>query len=182
MANEPTLTVAIFASDKGPGDAERASVMSSAGAYFARRGARLVALSEAGTLPLPAITSARAAGGEVEIFTDDHFAAPKALASVPLVRIADRDQRLRKLSERAACYVVLPGSLATITSLFKSTLGLEISKPVVFLNHHHSFDVLRGFTTDVLTFGRPGTDRNFQFADNVEDLWNKVAKVTGHRG
>lgn len=182
MANEPGPTIAIFASDKGPGDAERASVMSSAGAYFARRGARLVTLTEGGALPLPAITSARAAGGEVEIFTDNEFVAPKALTSVPLVRIADRDQRLQQLSDRAACYVVLPGSLATISSLFKGTLGLSISKPVVFLNHRRSFEILRGFTTDILTFGRPGTDRNFQFAENVEDLWNKVAKVTGYRG
>lgn len=181
MADAPQLTVAIFASDKGPGDAERASVMSSAGAYFARRGARIITLTEGGSLPLPAITSARAAGGQVEIFTDDEFEAPKALASIPLTRIADRQQRLKRLSDVAACYVVLPGSLASISNLFQATLGQNIEKPVVLLNHRHAFEVLRGFSADILTFGRPGTDRNFQFADNVEDLWNKVAKVTGQR-
>ncbi len=180
MAREPGLTVALFASDKGPGDAERASVMSSAGAYFARRGARLITLTEGG-LPLPAITSARAAGGEVEIFTDDVFVPPRALSSVPLVRISDARERWRQLAARCDCYVILPGSLASISSLFHATLGSDHVRPVVFLNHHHNFEVLRGFVSDVLTFGRPGKDRNFQFADNVEDLWSKVSRITGHR-
>lgn len=181
MAAEPSLTVAVFASDKGPGDAERAAVMSSTGAYFARRGARIITLTEGHTLPLPAITSARAAGGQVEVYTDDTFVLPKALESVPLVRIADRKERLRELADAAACYVVLPGSLASISNLFMGTLGLEIAKPVVLLNHHHAFEVLRGFTSDIVTFGRPGFDRNLQFADSVEDLWNKVQKVSGVR-
>lgn len=179
MAIEPKLTVAIFASDKGPGDAERASVMSATGAYFARRGARIITLTEGDTLPLPALTSARAAGGQVEIFTDEAFTSPKALESIPVVRIEDRQERLRKLAEHAACYIVLPGSLASISNLFMGTLRLEISKPVVVLDHHNAFHVLRGFTSDVLTFGRPGAGRNLQFADSVEELWNKVVKVTG---
>lgn len=180
MAREPGVTVAIFASDKGPGDAERASVMSSTGAYFARKGARLIALTEGG-LPLPAITSARAAGGEVEIYTDNEFVPPRALSSVPLVRIHEPQERWQRLSAACDAYVVLPGSLASIYSLFHATLGTENYRPVVFLNHHQGFEVLRGFVSDVLTFGRPGKDRNFQFADNVEDLWNKVARVTGYR-
>ena len=41
-------TIAVFASDKGPGDAERASIMSQAGTYFARKGARVVCLVKHG--------------------------------------------------------------------------------------------------------------------------------------
>ena len=51
--------IAVFASDRGPGDAERASLMSQAGSYFARRGARIVCLAEDDVIPVPLITAIR---------------------------------------------------------------------------------------------------------------------------
>ena len=59
MAGEPATlkpTLAVFASDQGPGDPERASIMSQAGALLARRGARIVCLVEGNCVPVPLIT------------------------------------------------------------------------------------------------------------------------------
>ena len=49
-------TLAVFASQQGPGDPERSSIMSQAGTYFARKGARIVCLIDALTVPVPLIT------------------------------------------------------------------------------------------------------------------------------
>ena len=57
LTNTP-LRVAVFASDRGPGDAERASIMSQTGTYFAKRGANLICLAENGVIPVPLITAA----------------------------------------------------------------------------------------------------------------------------
>ncbi|MEO8882502.1 MAG: hypothetical protein ABI377_03655 [Devosia sp.] len=77
-------TLAVFASDKGPGDAERASIMSQVGTYFARKGARIVCLAEGKSIAIPLVTSARAVGGEIIVIGDDKFSLPRALAGVPL--------------------------------------------------------------------------------------------------
>jgi hypothetical protein len=83
--NHPAL--AVFASDKGPGDAERSSIMSQAGTLLARHGARIICLADETLDNIPLITSARAAGGEVLIVADAAFQAPAALAEVPVVLI-----------------------------------------------------------------------------------------------
>ncbi|MDB5537996.1 MAG: hypothetical protein JWQ65_2871, partial [Devosia sp.] len=44
--------LAVFASDKGPGDAERASIMTQAGMYFARHGASIICVAENGVIPV----------------------------------------------------------------------------------------------------------------------------------
>jgi hypothetical protein len=51
-------TIGVFASDKGPGDPERSSLMTQVGTLFARRGARLVCLAEKGVIPVPLVTAA----------------------------------------------------------------------------------------------------------------------------
>jgi len=181
LAPSHDLTVALFASDKGPGDAERSSIMSSTGSYFARHGARLVTLGEAGTLPLPAIRSARAAGGEVRILADDGFQVPKALANVPVDRVPEREARLKNLAGLADCYVALPGSIETVSSLFAATMGLGIRKPVVLLNHHRAYEVMRGLAADVLSHGIKHHERHVQVADSVEDLWHRVVRMTERR-
>ena len=53
--------IGIFASVKGPGDPERASLMSQTGTLFARRGAQLLCLWEEGVGPLPLMTAAQTA-------------------------------------------------------------------------------------------------------------------------
>jgi hypothetical protein len=173
-------TVAIFASDKGPGDAERASIMSQAGTYFARRGARIVCLAEGRSVAIPLITSARAVGGEIVVIGDESFALPRALISVPLEQFAEADQRLARVGALADAFVGLPGSLASITSLYLSWLkagGATAGKPVVFYNRNNAFEVLRGYVADVVAHSVPHHERLIQFSDSIEDLWARINRL-----
>jgi len=183
-SGKPTL--AVFASDLGPGDPERASIMSQAGSILSRRGARIVCLAEQEAIAVPLITSARAAGGEVLIIADDRVKIPAALADVPIERIADRDARLARVAALATVFVGLPGSLASTSSLYSSWVkagGGDGGKPVVLLNRNRAFEVLRGMAADVLSHSVKRHDRYVVFTDSIEDLWNKVSwalNETGH--
>ncbi|MBE7733699.1 hypothetical protein [Devosia faecipullorum] len=172
--------IAIFASDKGPGDAERASLMGEVGLVFARKGGQIICLAENGVLPVPLITAARAAGGAVEVLADKGVVLPPALTAVPITVVPDQVERLAYLSATASVLVGLPGSLASATALFR-TWASDARLPVVMLNRHRAFEAIRGFAADVLSPSLPGHDRGIQFADNVEDLWNKVAWVGEQR-
>lgn len=171
------LTIAIFASDKGHGDPERASLMGEAGRMFARKGARMLCLAEGGALPVPLITAARTAGGSVDVVADASIVLPQALDGVPITVLPERAERLAYLANAASVFVALPGSLASISALFGTWASGPV-RPVVMLNRHRAFEVLRGFATDVLAASVSGYDKNVQFTDNVEDLWNKVAWVS----
>ena len=95
-------TLAIFASDIGPGDAERASIMSQVGTYFARKGARILCLAEGKTIAIPLVTSARAVGGEIIVIADDKFTLPRALSGVPIEKIADPAERMARVHAQPA--------------------------------------------------------------------------------
>jgi predicted Rossmann-fold nucleotide-binding protein len=179
---KPTLT--IFASDKGPGDAERSSIMSQTGAYLARRGARVLCLAERGTIPVPLITAARAAGGEVAIIADASIILPPALTGVPIEVRPDAGERLARIADETDAFVGLPGSMASVSSLFAAWTAARAGGhelPVVLLNRHRAFEVLRGYSADVLSHGLKGYDRMIQFADSIEDLWIRVARMIGER-
>lgn len=170
--------IGVFASDKGPGDPERASLMSQTGTLFARRGAQLLCLWEQGVGPLPLMTAAQTAGGTVSVLADEEAALPPALSGVPVRVIADRKARHAQLAEEAQVLVALPGSLASTSALFESWASTRgRTRPVVMLNRHRAFEVVKGFAGDVLSHSVAGYDRNVQFADSVEDLWNKVSWV-----
>jgi predicted Rossmann-fold nucleotide-binding protein len=175
-------TLAVFASDKGPGDAERASIMSQAGTYFARKGARIVCLAEGRSTAIPLITSARAAGGEIIVIADQSFGLPRALAGVPLEQIADVEGRLARVAALADAFIGLPGSLASISSLYLTWLkagGGAGGKPVVLYNRNNAFEVLRGYSADILSHSIRHHERLMQFADSIEDLWSRVSRLTG---
>ncbi len=176
----PGPVVAVFASDQGPGDPERASLMSEFGRVFARKGAALVCLAENGVIPVPLITAARTAGGTVDVLADTSIIMPPALSSVPVSVVPERKERLARLSETASVFVGLPGSLASITALFGTWTNAH-GRPVVLLNRHKAFEVIRGFATDVLAASMSGSDRRIQFADSVDDLWNKVSAIEQRR-
>ena len=182
---EPTVTgpvIAVFASDKGPGDPERASIMSQAGTYFAKRGARIVCLAENGIIPVPLITAARTAGGSVEIIADASITLPPALAGVTMEVLADKAERLTRMAQRVEAYVALPGSLASASSLFGAWAAGKAqgrTPPVVMLNRHRAYEVMRGYAADVLSPGLPGYDRAVQFADTIEDLWARLMRLVG---
>lgn len=177
MLTPPRPSVAVFASDKGPGDAERASIMSQAGSYIARKGARIVCLAEKEDLAVPLVTSARAAGGDVLIICDEDFVMPAALADVPMERIADPEQRLVRLAAHAQVFIGLPGSLASASQLFSSWVksgGGAGGRGVVLFNRNRAFEAMRGMAADVLSHAIRRHDRYIQFTDSVEDLWTKV--------
>lgn len=181
-ASSPVL--AVFASDRGPGDAERASLMSQAGAHLARRGARLVCLAEDGVIPIPLITAARAVGGHVELVADTSIVLPPALSGVSMEVLAGKADRLARMGQRVDAFVALPGSLASATALFgawASARSVGRTLPVVMLNRHRAYEVMRGYAADVLAHGLPGYDRSVQFADSVEDLWSRVSRLVGER-
>jgi predicted Rossmann-fold nucleotide-binding protein len=172
--------VAVFASDKGPGDPERSSLMSQAGSYFARRGTRIVCLAENGVIPVPLITAARAAGGVVQIIADATIALPKALAGATMEVVPDKDERLARVAQLADAYVALPGSLASASALFGAWAVAKAqgrTLPVVMLNRHRAYEVMRGYAADVLSPGLPGYERAVQFADTIEDLWARLSRL-----
>ena len=47
-------------------------------------------------------------------------------------------------------------------------------KPVVFFDRNGAFKVMRGYTADVISTSIKGYDRYVQFADSIEDVWNKA--------
>lgn len=179
ISSAPVL--AVFASDKGPGDPERASLMSQAGTYLARRGASLVVLAEQGVIPVPLITAARTAGGQVQIVADASIVLPPALREVTLEVLNGRNERLARVAQLASAFVALPGSLASASALFGCWTAAQVQGrplPVIMLNRHRAFEVVRGYAADVLSPGLPGYDKAVQFADNIEDLWSRVSRLT----
>lgn len=186
MAAEPATvrpTLAVFASHQGPGDPERASIMSQVGAIFARRGARIVCLAEAGALPVPLITSARSSGGEVLMIGDGLVSVPSALAAVPIEHIAEAEARIARIAALADGFVGLPGSLASSAGLYRAWVAAGAGpgrKPVVLLNRNRAFEVVRGMSADVLSHSVKQYDRIAVFTDSIEDLWNKVDWALGH--
>ena len=135
---QSSIAVAIFASDKGPGDPERASLMGEVGRVFARKGARMLCLAENGIIPVPLITAARTAGGAVEIVAD----AIQQLSGRPAVRtdaiLSTRDlTRARQIREFAESTLDKPVTLTDIARevgvstsslqrLFKQAYGVTV--------------------------------------------------------
>ena len=151
--------------------------MSQAGSYLARKGARLVCLADDGVVPVPLVTSARSAGGEVTLITDAAYAEPAALTGVVVEHQPTVEARLIRLAELSNLYVALPGSLASAISLYRTWVkggGGAGHKPVVFYDRNGAFKVIRGYASDVLSNSVPNSDRYLQFADSVEDIWNKA--------
>ena len=186
MAGEPTTlrpTLAVFASDQGPGDPERASIMSQAGAILARHGARIVCLVEGKTVPVPLITAARTSGGEVLLVGDGDVALPPALSDLSVEHLAEPEARIARVAALADAFVGLPGSLASSANLYRAWVAAGAGsshKPVVMFNRNRAFEVMRGMSQDVLSHSVKQYDRMAVFTDNIDDLWNKVAWALGH--
>ena len=186
MAAEPATlkpTLAVFASDQGPGDPERASIMSQAGAVFARKGVRIVCLAEGNGVPIPLITSARSSGGEVLVIGDGIVTLPPALASMAIEHIVEPDARIARVAALADGFVGLPGSLASAANLYRCWVAAGAGpghKPVILLNRNRAFEVVRGMSADVLSHSVKQFDRMAVFSDTIDDLWNKVAWALGH--
>ena len=109
---------------------------------------------------------------------DESFAEPNYLAGVTVEHAATAELRLARLATISTLYVALPGSLMSAIALYRTWVrggGGEGRKPVVFLDHRGAFKVVRGYAADVLSTSIKSHDRYIQFADSVEDIWNRVA-------
>jgi hypothetical protein len=156
--------------------------MSQVGTYFARKGAGIVCLAQDDTIPVPLITSARAAGGFIRIFAGDSFKPPRALSNVPVERIADPEERLQRMGAMAQAFVGLPGSLSSIAALYATWVragGSESHKPIVLLNRNNAFEVIRGFAADILSHSVSHSERLMQFTETVEDAWTRITRLVG---
>lgn len=186
MAGEPAPagpTLAVFASERGRGDPERAAIMSQVGAMLARRQARIVCLAEGDNLPVPLISGARTSGGHVLLIGDMTVALPPALANLSIERIEAPEERLARVAALADGFVGLPGSLLSAANLYRAWVaagGGPSHKPVVLLNRNRAFEVIRGLSQDVLSHSVKQFDRMAVFSDTVDDLWNRIAWALGH--
>jgi hypothetical protein len=185
VAAEPARiapTLAVFASESGPGDPERSSLMTYAGNLMARHHARLVSVAHDGYVAVPLITSARAAGGDVLVVADAATNLPSALGGVPVERLATEEERLQRVAGLADLFVGLPGSMASAADLYKTWVragGGGSGKPVVLLNRNRAFEVMRGMAIDILSHSVRRQERMLVFTDNHEDLWNRIAWALG---
>ncbi len=173
------ITVVVFASDQGPGDAERTAIMSQTGNILAKQKARIICLVQDDLLPLPLLTSARLAGADIELICDKEIDLPTALKDIDKTIIEDAAERHKALAQVADCFVGLPGSLASATSFFLTIVDLGASKPMVFLNKNRAFEILRGISVDVFAHSFHKAHRNIQFVETVDEIWPKVEKLTG---
>ncbi len=175
MADKSTLV--IFASDQGPGDAERTPIMSQTGKLLASKDVKLVFLVENGVVPMAILKSSFSRGAEVELICDGGCDLPGGLKEVNQRTISDQSARYAALAEMADCFVILPGSLDTAISHFQTIKELGAKIPMVFLNQNKAFEIVRGFSNDVFAHTFPTAHKNLQFAEDVDDIWAKVSKV-----
>lgn len=174
-------TLAIFASENGPGDAERASIMSQVGSFLAKKGARLVCSASGDGLCIPLINSAVAAGGEVLIVSCPQSEVPEALSGIKVERFDTKEAEQRRISEIADALVGLPGSLRSVTSLYETWLQSDGKLPVTLLNRNRAYEVMRGFAVDVLSHSLKDWENSLQIADNVDDMWNRLTRTFAAR-
>lgn len=169
------ISLALFASEKGPGDAERAGIMSQAGSFLAKKGVRIICVVGKDGVSVPLVKSARAAGGDVLFLAPKKFKAPSALADVTIEHCATPEAARERLHALADAYVGLPGSLASATNLFEAWSSGP--KPVALLNRNRAFEVIRGFAVDVMADGKKNWERDLHISDNMDDLWNRLSRM-----
>jgi len=172
-----SYALAIFASDKGPGDAGRSSIMSETGTFLAKKGVRIICLVNQSGLSVPLVKSARAAGGEVLVIADDKFVMPPAISGIDVERFATLAERRQRVGELSNALLGLPGSLDSVTNLYETWVATGGQKPVALLNRHRAYEVLRGFAADIYGYTVSDWERRLQISENLDELWNKLTKV-----
>ncbi len=171
------LSVAVFASDKGPGNAGRSSIMSEAGTFLAKKGARIICPVSQSGLCVPLVKSARAAGGDVLVVADESFAMPSAISGIEVERFATPAERRQRVGEVSNALLGLPGSLDSVTNLYETWVQTGSVKPVALLNRNRAYEVLRGFAADIYGYSASDWERRLQISENIDELWSKLTKV-----
>lgn len=172
------LAIAVFASDKGPGDAERATLMSQAGTFLARKGAQIICPVGHENACTPLLKSAQKGGADILVVGTQNLELPAALSTLPVRTCENLSEADKLVHQLAHAFLVLPGSLASATRLFQSWIVEEKGRPTVFFNRNRAFEVMRGLGVDVLSHSVPHWERRMQFADNMDDAWARLSKMT----
>jgi len=171
------LTVAVYTSDRGAGDAERASIMSQAGAFLARRGVKIVCPIENQDVCVPLIKSALSAGGDVRIVADSKLSLPSALSTVAVEQIVAIEKRRAFVGKSCNAMIGLPGSLASVTNLYETWVETGGTLPVALLNRNRAYEVMRGIAMDIFQHTVPAWEKKLIISESFDDLWNRLAKV-----
>ncbi len=171
------ISLAIFASDQGQGDSERGAIMMQVGSFLASKKVDFICLAQNGVLCTPLITSARSAGANIKIISDDEFIIPKNLNDIELERIGQEQDRFKRIGELSDVFVGLPGSLLSAKFLFEVWSANQREIPVMLLNKNKSFEFMRGFMQDIVSHKVKNLDKIISQTDNIEDMWNRLAKL-----
>lgn len=168
--------VAVFA-DNGP--TRFRAVQRQAGATLARRGATLLVSAPGGAWPRHLVDGALAERGHV-VMVAAASALPRGVPSpVAIETVAGPDLVRPHLAGLARAFIGLPGGLASVSELYATWLaggGAASGKPVGLLNRRQAFEVVKGFMGDVAAVGLSGTERHVQFAEDFEELWQRVMR------
>lgn len=175
MNNQYTL--AVFASDKGPGDAERSSIMSQVGTFLAGQGVRIVCPVHAEGLCVPLINSAKSAGGDVLVIAGEKFTMPSALSDITVETFVSKGEKQQRIGALCDAFIGLPGSLGSVISLYETWVGTGGVKPVSLLNRNRAYEVLRGFAVDIISNSMSDWERHLQFSETIEDMWSRLNRT-----
>lgn len=171
--------LAVFASDKLPGGAARASLLVQAGTLLAKKSVEIVVPAIEGNVCMPLIAAASSAGGKVVIVAEPGFALPRALPNVSVEMPGDPAACQQRVAELADAYFLLPLGLKAV-SFFHATWvrggGGKAGKTVAMLNRDRAFEVMRGYVADVVSHSLRNIENYAIFSDSVEDLWNRLAR------
>jgi hypothetical protein len=176
------VTLAVFASEKGPGDGDRSDTMSQAGSFFAKKGARIICSVSRESMSLPLVKSAAASGGDVLLLALPDFKLPKALKDIAIEHLPTDEAIRARVHELADAYIGLPGSLASTMRMFETWSAQGGNKPVALLNRNKAFEVVRGFGVDILAQGKNNWERDLLVTDNIEDLWHRLPRMLPKAG
>lgn len=179
-APPPRHTLGVFASATVPGDPEWARALSQAGTLFGKGKARIVCLAEDGVYCRPLVTAACGAGGQVLILSDGSVELKGLAKDVKVEVIGDAEARWQRMSDLSDALVGFPASLPAVRALFGTWVlagGGSSGKPVALLNRNRAYEVVRGYTMDVLAHSLATADRLLFFADTADELWSKLQKA-----
>lgn len=149
-----------------------------AGSAIARKGARVVCVAHNGDWPRAVVDSALAEGGSVAVVTSAALPG-RVPRGVEVISAESGRQAGETAAQMSDAIIGLPGNIDVVAMLYAAWVdagGAQSGKPVALLNHRKSFEIVKGFVSDVAHHGRGNTDKLVQFADTIDDLWSKLTR------